>query len=70
MRQKGDLQYAVGAVLFNDRGDVLLSQEAFHPHRGHWYLPCGKVRPNETLVVSHVIFKDKYTVYVTFASKC
>ncbi len=41
---------AVGIAMEGDR--VLLIQECFHPCRGEWYLPAGKVDYNESIVVS------------------
>ena len=46
-----NITYIVAAVVIQD-GKVLLTQEAFHPCRGMWYLPAGKMEPNETIVVS------------------
>ena len=37
--------------MFNEEGHVLLTQEGFDPHVGHWYLPAGRVDPGETIVV-------------------
>ena len=45
------IAYIVAAVVIQD-GKVLLTQEAFHRCRGKWYLPCGKMERNETIVVS------------------
>ena len=42
--------YIVGAVLFNKKHEVLLIQEAKLSCRGTWYLPAGRVEPDETLV--------------------
>ena len=42
--------YIVGAVLMNDNNDILLIQEAKQSCKGSWYLPAGRVEPNETLV--------------------
>ena len=45
-----NITYIVAAVVIQD-GKVLLTQEAFHPCRGKWYLPAGKMERNETIVV-------------------
>lgn len=42
--------YIVGAVIINDQNEVLLIQEAKASCRGTWYLPAGRVEPNESLV--------------------
>ena len=46
-----NVTYVVAAVVFNGEGHVLLTQEGFHPHVGHWYLPAGRVDPGETIAV-------------------
>ena len=46
--------YIVAAVLFNDSGQVLLIQEAKQSCYGQWYLPAGRVEPNETLEVRYI----------------
>jgi len=42
--------YIVGAVLLNEKKEVLLIQEAKPSCRGSWYLPAGRVESDETLV--------------------
>ena len=37
----------MAAVVIQD-GKVLLTQEASHTIRGKWYLPCGKMEPNDS----------------------
>lgn len=45
------MTYIVAGVLFE--GDkLLLIQEAKPGCRGDWYLPAGRMEPNETIVVS------------------
>ena len=39
----------VGAVIFDDRGRVLLVKRAQEPLAGHWSLPGGKLELGETL---------------------
>ena len=48
---KHNVCYVVGMVLMRE-GKVLLIQEAKQSCRGSWYLPAGRVEPNETLEVS------------------
>lgn len=45
---KHNVCYVVGMVLIQE-GKVLLIQEAKESCRGSWYLPAGRVEPNETL---------------------
>ena len=42
--------YIVGAVLVNSKNEVLFIQEAKPSCRGTWYLPAGRVEPNENLI--------------------
>ncbi|XP_067168651.1 8-oxo-dGDP phosphatase NUDT18 [Apteryx mantelli] len=44
--------YVVLAVLFNERDEVLLTQEAKPECRGKWYLPAGRMEPGETIVAA------------------
>ena len=44
--------YVACAVLIDEEGKILLTQEGFMPCLGQWYLPAGRVDPNETLIVS------------------
>ena len=46
------MHYIVAAVVTNDHQEVLMMQEAKESCRGKWYLPAGRVEPNETLEVS------------------
>ncbi|XP_076236434.1 8-oxo-dGDP phosphatase NUDT18 [Calliopsis andreniformis] len=41
--------YIVAAVVINDQGKVLMMQEAKASCNGKWYLPAGRVQPNENL---------------------
>jgi len=41
--------YIVAAVLFNEKGDVLLMQEAKASCRGKWYLPAGRMEAGEDI---------------------
>ena len=49
---KETVHYIVAAVVTNDHQEVLMMQEAKESCRGKWYLPAGRVEPNETLEVS------------------
>uniref|UniRef100_A0A8C8S4P1 8-oxo-dGDP phosphatase NUDT18 n=1 Tax=Pelusios castaneus TaxID=367368 RepID=A0A8C8S4P1_9SAUR len=42
--------YVVLAILLNDQNEVLMMQEAKHECYGTWYLPAGRMEPNETIV--------------------
>lgn len=42
--------YIVAAVVINDRGEVLMMQEAKASCTGKWYLPAGRVEKHEDLV--------------------
>lgn len=42
--------YIVAAVLYNEDNEVLMMQEAKSRYAGQWYLPAGRVEPNEQLV--------------------
>ncbi|XP_043269250.1 8-oxo-dGDP phosphatase NUDT18 [Venturia canescens] len=42
--------YIVAAVLFNESDEVLMIQEAKASCAGKWYLPAGRVEPNENLL--------------------
>ncbi|XP_062452862.1 8-oxo-dGDP phosphatase NUDT18 [Rhea pennata] len=44
--------YVVLAVLFNERDEVLLVQEAKPECRGKWYLPAGRMEPGETIAAA------------------
>ncbi|XP_017880503.1 8-oxo-dGDP phosphatase NUDT18-like isoform X2 [Ceratina calcarata] len=42
--------YIVAAVVINKQGEVLMIQEAKASCNGKWYLPAGRVEPNENLI--------------------
>ncbi|XP_060818032.1 8-oxo-dGDP phosphatase NUDT18 [Bombus pascuorum] len=42
--------YIVAAVVINNQGEVLMMQEAKATCSGKWYLPAGRVEPNENLL--------------------
>lgn len=41
--------YIAAAVLFNSNDEVLMMQEAKSRYAGQWYLPAGRVDPNEQI---------------------
>jgi len=51
-RVKQTVTYIVCTVLVNERGEVLMIQEAKPSCRGRWYLPAGRMERNETIEVS------------------
>lgn len=42
----------MGAVIFNSHGEILMIQESKRSCYGKWYLPAGRMEPNETIEVS------------------
>lgn len=48
-RDLGQIVLGVGAVICNDRGEVLLIRRSNAPRAGEWSLPGGKVEFGETL---------------------
>ena len=46
----GRIVLGVAAVIWNDRGEVLLIRRAKEPRKGQWSLPGGKVEFGETLI--------------------
>jgi len=51
---KRSVVYIVGAVIFNEKGEVLMMQEAKSSCAGQWYLPAGKMEPGEDIVEAAV----------------
>lgn len=51
-KTKVNMCYIVMTVLFNESNQVLMVQEAKKSCSGSWYLPAGRLEPNESLVVS------------------
>jgi len=47
---KKSVVYIVGAIIFNEKGEVLMMQEAKSSCAGQWYLPAGKMEPGEDIV--------------------
>ena len=54
---KQSVCYVVMAVIINDKNEILMMQEAKSSCAGQWYLPAGRVEPNESLTV---VIKDKF----------
>ena len=54
--------YIVAAVVISD-GKLLMTREGFEPCRGQWYLPAGRLDPNETLEVN--IYTPKCAVHIS-----
>jgi len=46
---KKSVVYIVGAVIFNEKGEVLMMQEAKSSCAGQWYLPAGKMEAGEDI---------------------
>ncbi|XP_025898144.1 8-oxo-dGDP phosphatase NUDT18 [Nothoprocta perdicaria] len=51
-RLRGNVCYVVLAVLYNERDEVLLVQEAKAECRGKWYLPAGRMEPGEGIAAA------------------
>ncbi|XP_015793335.1 8-oxo-dGDP phosphatase NUDT18 [Tetranychus urticae] len=47
---KQNIFYIVTAVIFNEKDELLMMQEAKSECAGTWYLPAGRVEPGENLV--------------------
>lgn len=43
------ITYVVAAVIFNEKSEILMIQEAKRSCAGEWYLPAGRVEPNESI---------------------
>lgn len=41
--------YIVAGIVFNDKNEVLMMREAKSSCYGRWYLPAGRMEPNETI---------------------
>ena len=46
--------YVVMAVIINEKNEILMMQEAKSSCAGQWYLPAGRVEPNESIMVTFV----------------
>lgn len=53
---KQSVCYVVMAVIINEKNEILMMQEAKSSCAGQWYLPAGRVEPNESIMVSKLIF--------------
>lgn len=47
---KQSVCYVVMAVIINDEDEILMMQEAKSSCAGQWYLPAGRVEPNESIM--------------------
>lgn len=47
---KKSVTYIVAAVVINEKGDVLMMQEAKSSCAGTWYLPAGRMEPGENII--------------------
>lgn len=54
LKLRYNVVYIVAGIVFKE-GKLLLIQEAKPDCRGAWYLPAGRMEPNETVVVRSVI---------------
>lgn len=48
---KETVTYIVAGIFFNDQGELLMMQEAKKSCYESWYLPAGRMEPNETIEV-------------------
>ena len=49
---KVNATYVVYGIAINEFDQVLMIQEAKSSCKGKWYLPAGRLEPNESLTVS------------------
>lgn len=56
---KQSVCYVVMAVIINEKNEILMMQEAKSSCAGQWYLPAGRVEPNESLTVATSVFKPQ-----------
>lgn len=61
---KRSINYIVGIVLINDKNQVCLIQEAKQSCRGKYYLPAGRVEPNENLIEAAIREAKEETGYL------
>ncbi|EFX70574.1 8-oxo-dGDP phosphatase NUDT18-like isoform X3 [Daphnia pulex] len=47
---KQSVCYVVMAVIINEKNEILMMQEAKSSCAGQWYLPAGRVEPNESIM--------------------
>lgn len=47
-KTRSTITYIVAAVIFNEKNEILMMQEAKSSCAGTWYLPAGRVEPEET----------------------
>lgn len=56
---KQSVCYVVMAVIINEKNEILVMQEAKSSCAGQWYLPAGRVEPNESIMVCLICFLIK-----------
>ena len=56
------------AVIINEKNEILVMQEAKSSCAGQWYLPAGRVEPNESIMVCLICFLIKCPNFIFF--KC
>ncbi len=60
---KQSVCYVVMAVIINEKNEILMMQEAKSSCAGQWYLPAGRVEPNESIMV---ILNMELKIIVTY----
>ncbi|ESO93283.1 hypothetical protein LOTGIDRAFT_232724 [Lottia gigantea] len=48
-RTKKNIGYIVGGIVFNEKNEILMTQESKRSCYEKWYLPMGRMEPGETL---------------------
>ena len=61
---KTSVAYVVSILLFNEKGQVCLIQEAKRECRGKWYLPAGRTEKNETIIEAAIREAAEETGYL------
>lgn len=57
---KKSVGYIVCGVVINDENEVLMMQEAKASRSGLWYLPAGRLEPDESLEVLLCMYTFKF----------
>lgn len=55
--------YVVMAVIMNEKNEILVMQEAKSSCAGQWYLPAGRVEPNESIMVIKFLATWRIVLY-------
>ena len=61
---KVNVGYIVYGVALNELGQVLMMQEAKPLCKGQWYLPAGRLDPNESIIVSNLVYNMHVNYYI------